>query len=89
VLLAFRVSLWKDAVFWDVTQCKPCKNRRQGENNRSVLRLLVTAYVAPSFPILVALMMEAKRCSEMPVLQESHGVTSQKTAFFIVTAAET
>jgi hypothetical protein len=51
----------KHAVFWDVTPCGSCKNRR------SVRRLLVTANV-PSSPILVALMMEAIRSSETPVL---------------------
>jgi hypothetical protein len=50
-----------------------------------VLRLLVTANVVPSSPILVTLMMEAIRSSETRFLQEPHGVTSQKTAFFIVT----
>jgi hypothetical protein len=35
---------------------------------RSVLRLLVTANVVPSSPILVELMMEAKRSSETSVL---------------------
>jgi hypothetical protein len=42
----------------------------------SVRRLLVTASVAPSSPILIALMKEA-------LLQEPHGVTSQKTPLFI------
>jgi hypothetical protein len=49
---------------------------------RSVLRLLDTANAVPSSPILVTLMMEATRSSERPFLQEPHGVTSQKTAFF-------
>jgi hypothetical protein len=31
-------------------------------------------------------MMEAVRSSEASVLTKSHGITSQKTAFFIVTA---
>jgi hypothetical protein len=38
----------------------------------------------PSSPILVTLMMEALSSSETSFLQEPHGVTSQKTAFFIV-----
>jgi hypothetical protein len=54
---------------------------------RSVRRLLVAACVVPSSKILVTLMKEALRSSEM--LQESHGVTSQKTPFFIVTAVKT
>jgi hypothetical protein len=44
-------------------------------SNESVLRFLVTANVVPSSPILF--------------LQEPHGVTSQKTASFIVTAVKT
>jgi hypothetical protein len=42
----------------------------------SVRRLLVTASVVPSSPILVT-------------LQEPHCVTTQKTALFIVTAVKT
>jgi hypothetical protein len=57
---------------------------------RSVLWLLVTANVFLSSPILVALMMEAIRTSETSVLtRDPRGVTSQKTAFFIVTAVRT
>jgi hypothetical protein len=43
---------------------------------RSVRRLLVAACVVPSSPIFVTLMKEAP--------QEPHGVTTQKTPFFIV-----
>jgi hypothetical protein len=50
---------------------------------RSVLRLLVMANV-PSLPILVTLKMKALRSSEISVLKEPHGVTSQKTAFYYV-----
>jgi hypothetical protein len=39
---------------------------------RSVLRLLVTASVVLSSPILVTLMMEALRSSEKSVLNKSH-----------------
>jgi hypothetical protein len=53
------------------------------------LRLLVTANVVPSPPILVTLMMEAIRSSKRRYLQEQHGVVFQKTAFFIVTAVKT
>jgi hypothetical protein len=56
---------------------------------RSVRRLLVAACVIPSSSILVTLMKEALGCSETSVLQEPHGVTSQKTQFFIVTAVKT
>jgi hypothetical protein len=48
---------------------------------RSVRRLLVTAIVVPSSPILVALMTEALESSDTSVLQDPHDVTSQKTWF--------
>jgi hypothetical protein len=48
-----------NGVFWDFTPFGSCKNRR---------RLLVTANVVPSSPILVTLMMEALRSSETSVL---------------------
>jgi hypothetical protein len=51
----------KNGVFWDVTPCGSCKNRRFGG------RLLVTANV-PSSPILVTLMKEALSSSETSVL---------------------
>jgi hypothetical protein len=54
---------------------------------RSVHRLLVTANVVPSSLILVTLMMEALHSSEMSVLQEPHGATSQEMAFIIETAS--
>jgi hypothetical protein len=50
---------------------------------------LVTANVVPSSPILVTLMMGALRSSKRRLLQEPHGVTSQKMQFFIVTAVKT
>jgi hypothetical protein len=53
----------KNAVFWDVTPCGSCKNRRC-----SARRFLVAAYVVPSLPILVTLMKEALSPSETSVL---------------------
>jgi hypothetical protein len=53
----------KNANLWDVTPCGFCKNRRI-LFLCSVFRLLVTANVFPSSPILVILMMEAIRSSE-------------------------
>jgi hypothetical protein len=55
---------------------------------RSVRRLLVTASVVLSSPI-VTLMKEVLSSSETSVLQEPHGVTPQKTPFFTVTAVKT
>jgi hypothetical protein len=49
---------------------------------RNVLRLLVTASVGPSSPILVTLMMEAIRPPKRRFIQKPRGVTSQKTTFF-------
>jgi hypothetical protein len=56
---------------------------------RSVRRLLVTANVVPIKPILVTLIMEVLRSPKRRLLQEPHSTTSQKTAFFIVTAVKT
>jgi hypothetical protein len=55
---------------------------------RRVLRLLVTVNVIPSSPSPVTLMMETKVPPKSRFLQKPHGVTSQKTAFFIVTAVK-
>jgi hypothetical protein len=51
-------------------------------------RTLAVTSVVPSSAILVALMNEVLSSSETSVLQEPHGVTSQKTPFFIVTAVK-
>jgi hypothetical protein len=50
---------------------------------RSVLQCLITANVVHSLVILFTLMMEAICSSEMSVLNEPHGVTNQKMAFFM------
>jgi hypothetical protein len=59
----FTAVTMKDAIFWDVTLCGSCKNRRFA----SVRRLLVTASVVPSPPILVTLMKVALSSSETSV----------------------
>jgi hypothetical protein len=74
----FMAVTMKNGVFWDVTPCGSCKNRRfegtqrllhQGDKIlRSVRRLLVAACVVPSSPILVTLMKEALGSSERSVL---------------------
>jgi hypothetical protein len=65
------LAVWlTNGVFWDVTPCGSCKNRRYGSFirvTRSVHLLVVTAKV-PSSPILVTLMKEALRSSETSVL---------------------
>jgi hypothetical protein len=58
----------KNGVFWDVTPCGSCKNRRFVVFLRSVRLLLVTASVVPSSPILVTLIKEALRSSETSFL---------------------
>jgi hypothetical protein len=55
---------FKNIVFWDVTPCGSCKNRRFG----SVLLLLVTTNVIPCWPILVILMKQLTRSYETSVL---------------------
>jgi hypothetical protein len=52
-------------------------------------RLLVAASVVPSSPILVTLMKEALGSPKRRYLQEPHGLTFQKTPFFIVTGVKT
>jgi hypothetical protein len=63
----------KNAVFWDVTPCGPCKNRRFGgthcphhqsdknqrARNMHCASVTISSNVIPSSPILFALMMEA------------------------------
>jgi hypothetical protein len=63
-------TLLNYGVFWDVTSCGSCKNRRFGGKYhlRRMLRLLVTASVVPSSPIIVTLMKEELSSSETSVL---------------------
>jgi hypothetical protein len=83
----------KKGVFWDVTPCGSCKNRRfggtwrllhQGDNTkylvflRSVRRLLVAACIVPSSPIFVTLMKDAPGSSETSLLTRA----TQKTPLF-------
>jgi hypothetical protein len=53
-----------------------------------VFRLLVTAIIVPSSPILVTLMMKAIRSSETSVFQKPHSGTSQKTVLLRVAAVK-
>jgi hypothetical protein len=50
---------------------------------RPLRRLLVSASVVASSPIFVTLMKEALSPPKRRFLQEPHGVTSQKTPFFL------
>jgi hypothetical protein len=66
----------RNGVFWVVTPCGSCNNRRFGGTwhllhqvfLRSVRRLLVAACVVPSSPIFVTPMKEAPGSSETSVL---------------------
>jgi hypothetical protein len=70
----FTAVTMKNGVFWDVTPYGSCKTRRFGSIRRylvflrSVRRLLVTASIVFTSPILVTLMKEALRSSETSVL---------------------
>jgi hypothetical protein len=67
----FTAMTMKNGVFWDVRPCGSCQNRRFGGTYqflRSVRRLLVTASIVPSSPILVTIMKEALGSSETSVL---------------------
>jgi hypothetical protein len=77
----FTAVAMKKTVFWDVDPYGSCKNRRFGVTNRLHHQ---GANVAASSPILVTFMMEAIFPPNRRFLQEPHGVTSQKTAFFNV-----
>jgi hypothetical protein len=60
------LQLLKNGVFWDVMACGSCKNRLAFI--RSMRRLVVTASVVHSSPILDTLMKEALSFSETSVL---------------------
>jgi hypothetical protein len=73
----FTAVTMKNGVFWDVTPCGSCKNRRFGVSASTIrvitigglgTTLLITFNVVSSSPILVILMMEALISSEMSVI---------------------
>jgi hypothetical protein len=82
-------EIMKNGVFWDVTPLRTLRRNTNLVFLRSMRRLLVATSVIPSSPILVTPMKEALGSSETSVLKEPHGVISQKTPFFIVTAVKT
>jgi hypothetical protein len=81
----------KNAVFWDVSPCGTCKNRCFGGINTSVSRVtrigeIGTLAVTSNRNMLRKILYERGSSSVTPkrwFLQESHGVTSKKTAFFV------
>jgi hypothetical protein len=78
----------KNGVFWDVTPCGSCNNRRTH---------FFAAYVGCQLQLVLFLVHRFLspwwRRRQVPptrrFLQEPHGVTTQKTSFFIVTAVKT
>jgi hypothetical protein len=68
----------KNCVFWDVTQYGYCKNQVSEELSPFIIRLTRIDELGTT---LLTLMIEVLRSSETWFLQESHGVTFQKSAF--------
>jgi hypothetical protein len=73
----------KNGVFWDITPCGSSKNRVSEELGASSIR--VTRIVELGTTIALT----SNRRMLRRFSQEPHGVTSQKTPFFIVTAMKT
>jgi hypothetical protein len=96
--VVFTAGTMKYVVFWDVTPCCSCKNRRFGGTQRllhqgdktqwarnNVSRNKQTMHAAKKYKNLYFF----ARCVGCRFLQEPQGLTSQKTSFFIVTAVKT
>jgi hypothetical protein len=84
-------------VFWDVTPCGSCKNRRFGELSASIRMTRIgevgtTLAVTSNRRMLVFLRSVRRLLVTAPpkrrFLREPNDVTSQKTPFFIVTAVK-
>jgi hypothetical protein len=54
-----------------------------------MLRLIVNVNDVPNSPILVSMMMEVIHSSEASVVTRATRLSSQKSAFFLVTAVKT
>jgi hypothetical protein len=93
--------LLRNAVFCDMMPCGSCKNRRFGRTYRlhhqsifSQRDSVLDDANIPTSLILITLIMDSIRSSEASVppkrlfLQVLLGVTSKKTAFFIVTSVK-
>jgi hypothetical protein len=78
-----------NAVFWEVITHGSCNNRRFGESYRFHHQGEKTQRARNNVSSNYQLKHSAIRSSEMSVLKEHQGVTSQNTAFFIVTAVKT
>jgi hypothetical protein len=77
IWLSSNTKVINNGVFWDVTPCGSCKKRRFGVTASVVHRFLSPWWRKSYVP------------RKRRFLQEPHGVTSQKTPFFIVTAMKT
>jgi hypothetical protein len=76
----------KNAFFWDVAPCRSCVNLLIGETYRLHLQGRKIRERGTSVSRWLTLEMEVIHSSETSVHTNLHGATSQKTAFFIVTA---
>jgi hypothetical protein len=88
------VSEELSASFISVTRIGELETTLAVTSNRRTLRrissqLLLTANVVSSSIILPTLMMEQYVLPNRQFLQEPHGVTSQKTAFFVAITVKT
>jgi hypothetical protein len=70
----------KNAVLWDEAQCGSCKNRSFGETCRLHLQGRRKYTSEENLQTVI---------NRHRFLQDPHGATSQKRAFFIVTAVKT
>jgi hypothetical protein len=76
---------FKNAVLWDVAPCRSCVNRRFGGMYRCSRLLTLVTRSRIFLPRRWRRYVPLKR----RFTQDLHGATSQKTAFFIVTAVKT
>jgi hypothetical protein len=76
----------KNGVFWVVTPCGSCKNHVSEESGPSFIRVTKIGELGTT---QAATSNRRTLRSVRRFLQEPHGVTTQKTPFFIVTAVET
>jgi hypothetical protein len=75
------ITKTKNAVFWNVAPCRSCRKIR--ERGTSTPRAGTSLADSPT------LKMVAIRSPKRRFTQDLHGATSQKRAFFIVTAVKT
>jgi hypothetical protein len=91
----------KNGVFWDVTLVALVRKDDSEEPSASFIRVTRIGELGTTLAVtsnrrkqqrnanLVTLMMEVLSSPKRRLLQQPHGLTSQKTTFFIVTAVKT